>query len=119
MFEQPTWAHLDEANKKDGHYHRFDSLKSLALRSAELALERANDDLALIEKLYGRGLATADDVIEAVRARALIFHLRSLLLDFWFIELQAKDRAIRAYQRGEISYPFDRVLARSAIETIE
>ncbi len=119
MFDATTiWPDVDEANKKDGHYHRFDTLKPPALRSAERALRQAESDLELITKLYDRGLATADDVIEAVKAKTIIFNLKSLLTDFWFIELQAKDQQIRAYQRGEMSYPFD-VVARSADVTIE
>ncbi len=119
------WFDVDEANKKDGHYHRFNALKPLALRSAELALERANNDLALVEKLYDRGLATADDVIVAVEARALVFNLRSLLLDFWFIEMQAKAAELDAFRHGEISYRLGadgwqpHELARSADVTVE
>ena len=117
MFDATTtYVDLDEANKQDGHYHRFNSLKPPALQNAERALEMAKSDRALMAKLYDRGLATSADLVEAIKVEAIVTNLRNLLTDFWFIEINAKDAAIRAYQRGEVSYPFD-VVARSAIET--
>jgi hypothetical protein len=101
------WSDVDEGNKTDGHYHRFNSLKPVALQNAERALEIAKSDRILITKLYDRGLAMSADLVESIKVEAIVTNLKNLLTDFWFIEINAKDAAIRTYQRGEMSYPFD------------
>ena len=125
MFEPTTtYADLDEANKRNGHYRR-DSIKPLALRYAEKAVERAKAERIEMDKLHDRGVATDDDLIMAIQAEAWTFALKSLLTDFWWIEVNIKAQELEAFRNGLIGYRNEdgrwlpHEVASSAIETVE
>lgn len=99
--ERTDWTDLDQANQRDGHYRRS-RLKPVALRNADRAYEKAHAQCEKLDRLYDAGHVPLEELLIALEAERLIFELKSLLTDLWWIDCNMRANEYDAGQGGLI-----------------